>query len=50
MLFHQVAQCVDHCTKVMEGLGGEVDELYKQNSFHDMFVLRYKYVPAHKKA
>jgi hypothetical protein len=34
----------------MNGLSSQMDKLYKQNRFHDIvFVLQYKYVPAHKK-
>jgi hypothetical protein len=46
-----MAQHVDDGTKLMQGLGGQMNKLNKQDSFHDIvFVLRYKYVPAHKKA
>ena len=36
MLFYQVTQCVDHGMKLMQGLSGKVNELDKQNSFHDI--------------
>ena len=36
--------------QVVKGFTGQVNKLYKQNSFHDIvFVLQYKYAPAHKK-
>ena len=41
---------MDDGMQLMNGLSSQVNELYKQDRFHGIvFVLRYKYVPAHKK-
>jgi len=36
VLLNQMAQCVDYGTKLMQGLGGQMNKLNKQNSFHDI--------------
>ena len=46
-----MAECMDDGMQLVKSFTGQMDKLYKQNSFHDIvFVLRYKYVSAHKKA
>jgi len=36
LLLNQMTQSVNHGTKVMQGFGGQMNKLDKQNSFHDI--------------
>jgi len=50
ILFHQMTQCVDHGMKLMKGFGGQMNKLYKQNSFHDIVCFAIQICPRPQKS
>ena len=49
-LFHQMPQRLDHGMELMQGLSGKVDELDKQNSFHDIVCFAIQICPRPQKS
>ena len=50
VLFHQMAQSVDHGMELVQRLSCKMDELYKQNSFHDIVCFAIQICPHPQKS